>query len=149
MPQPDQADLFTGHAERVMPRAMKKRAARKAASEPLDKKMAEKGRLLARYAAHWKRYRTEMIMSAPIPEAYEALLQEIDEADGDYGVEICEIAEIGATYGHEHRQFLLSTIAAWEVRVRRAAGLEPFDDPLPWDDETNTFLDCKRILRVT
>ena len=147
MPQPDQADLFLGHAAATMPRAPKRRAKKKV-PEALAKKNAEKGRLLLRYAAAWQRLRQEMISSAPIPEAFEHLLRECDEAGADDGPNMIAVAEAGSTYGPEHRQFLLSTIAAWEVRVRRAAGLEPFDDPLPWDAETNTFIDAKRILRV-
>lgn len=140
---------FAAYADQVIPRAVKKRTAKKVEREAERiKRVQDDDAILAKQArAMEKVWRAEAIDRCEDPAAMRSILDWLKRSGPDDGEATIEMmTQAAQTFkGREARYLLTKAVREASQRIRRKLDLPPIDDPLP--PETNVFLECREILR--
>lgn len=140
-------NAFTQLAEAAIPRTVQRRQTRQ--EERLAEVRAERDALSRAYRAAREQW-AEGILRQPGGEALRVMLRWVETLgieDADQLVAEVERANWLRRASPEMRFLALDMIAERIIAIRKKNKLEPFDDPLPGDDD-DAFQTIKRLVRV-
>ena len=144
---------FETFADTYTPRPVKARRNRPASSQAKsakDKRLEERGRLVAHYRREEAR-RTAEALASPMGKRLASLLTEFDRLtidDADVMIARLKAQDWLLRADEDFRRLALRLIDKRIGRIRRDAGLVELDDPLP-GERMSAFFIIKRLLRVT
>jgi muconolactone delta-isomerase len=148
MPSP--SDAFTAFAEQNTPPAVKarQRAAAKRRERAAEKELQERADLF-RIWRQWRRARLDALLAGPHSAKVQALIAFLEGMTLDQGPELIEhVRAAGWQRADADTKFeILSLINSAITALRERAGLAPFDDGIPPEEEPSVLVILREIFR--
>ncbi len=121
---------------------------RREAPEKTDHESERERSFLERQAARLKKEARAPFLETPDGQRLLALAKTLDLGSAELFLDTIAEADWLLTAEKPFREVALSILDDAIIALRIKAGLDPFDDPLPWGDDKYAFGIIKELLRL-